>query len=163
MHMRPTCNGNTVLQCLERRNAIKICNEIMFNFYPGLPHMYCIEVPWLQATQYVQSEPHQRLIGLFHFLLFSSKKTTCTSSNRAGVACQTLNWQYSSMHKTYPYFKHTTIASSGGFSVTGTNWVLHDIVCNNTVNSLTCYELLLPPHTWCGVLPARGHQCCASD
>ena len=32
-------NGNTALQCLECNNAVEICNRIMFDFYPGLPHM----------------------------------------------------------------------------------------------------------------------------
>ena len=34
--MSPTCNGSTVF---ERSNAIKIRNEIMFDFYPGLPQI----------------------------------------------------------------------------------------------------------------------------
>ena len=38
--MTPTGNGSTVLQHFECGNAIELCNRIMFNFYPGLPHMY---------------------------------------------------------------------------------------------------------------------------
>ena len=37
--MSPTLNGSTALQCFERGNAVEIRNGIMFDFYPGLPHM----------------------------------------------------------------------------------------------------------------------------
>ena len=36
--MTPTFSGISVLERFERSNAIEICNEIMFDFYPGLPH-----------------------------------------------------------------------------------------------------------------------------
>ena len=38
--MSPACNGSTALQRFKRGNAIAIHNRIMFDFYPGLPHMY---------------------------------------------------------------------------------------------------------------------------
>ena len=38
--MSPTLNGSSALQRFERSNAIEISNTIMFDFYPGLPHMY---------------------------------------------------------------------------------------------------------------------------
>ena len=38
--MGPTLNGSTALQRFKRSNAVEICNGIMFNFYPGLPHIY---------------------------------------------------------------------------------------------------------------------------
>ena len=37
--MSPTLNGSSVLQCFEHGNTVKIHNGIMFDFYPGLPHM----------------------------------------------------------------------------------------------------------------------------
>ena len=37
--MSPTVNGSSALQRFERSNAIEIRNGIMFNFYPGLPHI----------------------------------------------------------------------------------------------------------------------------
>ena len=37
--MSPALNGSTALQHFERGNAVEIHNGIMFNFYPGLPHM----------------------------------------------------------------------------------------------------------------------------
>ena len=40
--MGPTPNGSSALQRFERSNALEIRNRIMFNFYPGLPHMYSI-------------------------------------------------------------------------------------------------------------------------
>ena len=38
--MSPACNGSTALQRFECSNAIEIRNGIMFDFYPGLPHIY---------------------------------------------------------------------------------------------------------------------------
>ena len=35
----PSLNGSSVLEHFKRSNAIEIRNEIMFDFYPGLPHM----------------------------------------------------------------------------------------------------------------------------
>ena len=39
VRMGPTCNGSTALQRFVRGNVLEICNGIMFNSYPGLPHM----------------------------------------------------------------------------------------------------------------------------
>ena len=41
--MSPVLNGSTALQRFERSKAIEIQNRIMFNFYPGLPHMHAME------------------------------------------------------------------------------------------------------------------------
>ena len=35
----PSLNGSSVLEHFNSSNAIEIRNEIMFDFYPGLPHM----------------------------------------------------------------------------------------------------------------------------
>ena len=35
--MSPAVNGSPTLQCFERGNSVKICNRMMFDFYPGLP------------------------------------------------------------------------------------------------------------------------------
>ena len=37
--MSPTHNESTVVQCFEGDNAIEMRNKIVFDFYPGLPHM----------------------------------------------------------------------------------------------------------------------------
>ena len=42
--MSPALNGNTAVQHLERGNVLEIHNGIMFDFYPGLPHMSSVEV-----------------------------------------------------------------------------------------------------------------------
>ena len=42
--MSPACNKSTVLQRFERGNVLEIRSGIMFDFYPGLPHMYFVEV-----------------------------------------------------------------------------------------------------------------------
>ena len=42
VHMGPTPNRSSALQRFECVNALEIRNGIMFNFYPGLPHIYTI-------------------------------------------------------------------------------------------------------------------------
>ena len=41
-HISPTLNGSSVVEHFERSNGIEIHNEIMFNFYLGLPHNYIL-------------------------------------------------------------------------------------------------------------------------
>ena len=41
--MNPALNGRTTLQHFERDNTVEICNGMMFNFYPGLPHMNLVK------------------------------------------------------------------------------------------------------------------------
>ena len=38
--MSATLNGSSTLERFERSNMIEICDGIMFDFYPGLPHIY---------------------------------------------------------------------------------------------------------------------------
>ena len=38
--MSPALNGSSTLERFEQSNASEIRNGIMFDFYPGLPHMY---------------------------------------------------------------------------------------------------------------------------
>ena len=38
--MSPALNESSALQHIELGNAVKIRNEIMFDFYLGLPHMH---------------------------------------------------------------------------------------------------------------------------
>ena len=38
--MSTALNENTVLQLFKSGNAVEIRNGKMFDFYPGLPHMY---------------------------------------------------------------------------------------------------------------------------
>ena len=40
VHVSPAFNGSTALQCFECGNGVEIRNGIMFDFYPGLPHMH---------------------------------------------------------------------------------------------------------------------------
>ena len=37
--MSPALNGNSALLRFERSNTVEIRNGIMFDFYPGLPHI----------------------------------------------------------------------------------------------------------------------------
>ena len=41
--MSPTLNGSSVLQHFECGNAVELRNRIMFNLYPGLPHLLYIK------------------------------------------------------------------------------------------------------------------------
>ena len=38
--MSPALNGSSTLERFERSDASEIRNRIMFDFYPGLPHVY---------------------------------------------------------------------------------------------------------------------------
>ena len=40
--MSPTLNGSSALEDFERSNAIELRNGIVFNFYPGLPHVHIV-------------------------------------------------------------------------------------------------------------------------
>ena len=42
--MSPALNESSALQRFEHGNAVKIPNEIMFDFYPGLPHIVTLFV-----------------------------------------------------------------------------------------------------------------------
>ena len=42
--MSPTRNGSSALQRFEHGNAFEIRNRIMFDFYPGLPHILVVVV-----------------------------------------------------------------------------------------------------------------------
>ena len=37
--MSPTLSGSSVLWHVKLGDALEICDGIIFNFYPGLPHM----------------------------------------------------------------------------------------------------------------------------
>ena len=47
--MSPDLNRNTALQHFKRGNAVEICNGIMFDFNPGLPHILKCEVKNMMA------------------------------------------------------------------------------------------------------------------
>ena len=51
--MSSALNGSLALQLFECGNMVKICNGIMFDFYPGLPQMY---VPELMRDTYSSTE-----------------------------------------------------------------------------------------------------------
>ena len=50
-HVSPTLNGSSALQRFERGNAIEICYGIMFDLYPGLPHMHAYNAPYFHFYQ----------------------------------------------------------------------------------------------------------------
>ena len=44
--MNPTCNGTSEIQHFERTDAIEIRDGIVFVFYPGLPHIYMLDIAY---------------------------------------------------------------------------------------------------------------------
>ena len=50
-HISPTLYGSSALQYFKHDNVIEICNRVMFDFYPRLPHIYiiytCTAIEWL--------------------------------------------------------------------------------------------------------------------
>ena len=59
--MSSSLNESSALERIERGYAIEIRNRIMFNFYPGLPHMivahsYCNKLlAWMTLSHVVMS------------------------------------------------------------------------------------------------------------
>ena len=51
-HMSPALKGSYVLQRFERGNAVKICNDIMFDFYTELTHKIFIHLSTTQWLNY---------------------------------------------------------------------------------------------------------------
>ena len=39
VHMSPALSGSSVLEWFKCGNVIEMCSGIMFDFYPGLPHV----------------------------------------------------------------------------------------------------------------------------
>ena len=56
--MIPTLNGSSALERYKHGNAIETHNRIMFDFYPGLPHVICLLCSggaclWIWETMFV--------------------------------------------------------------------------------------------------------------
>ena len=63
-----TLNGSFALQCFNGSNAIKIRSGIMFDFYPGLPHIHvcgsislCLEDPNINSVTMSRAHKNRRL------------------------------------------------------------------------------------------------------
>ena len=74
--MSPTLNGSSVLERYECGNAIKIQNEIMFNFYPGLPHI-CNHCVTFHIT--TQEDSHYTCI-LWLYIACTQTLSRCTQT-----------------------------------------------------------------------------------
>ena len=57
--MSPAVNGSTVLQCFKRGSAVEIHNIIMFDFYPGLPHMELARIVVHVIVRLITNQYHQ--------------------------------------------------------------------------------------------------------
>ena len=88
--MSPALNGSSVLQHFERSNAIKICNGIMFDFYPGLPHIVLQQMCLLASSCFTscnRSDPSvlvagSHVVGLKYLKYwYSSWKTQLLKNN----------------------------------------------------------------------------------
>ena len=51
--MSPALNGSSALQCFECSNAIEIRNGIMFDFYPGMPHIEMCNIMYYMHMYYI--------------------------------------------------------------------------------------------------------------
>ena len=60
--MNPAPNGSSTLQHFERGDAIEIRNRMMFDFYPGLPHIiHSLSIP-AHSTHLIKV-----CVGCFHY------------------------------------------------------------------------------------------------
>ena len=53
--MSPALNGSSALQRFERSNAIELRNGILFDFYPGLPHILYVYILCMYNKSYLLS------------------------------------------------------------------------------------------------------------
>ena len=72
--MSPALSGSSVLQCFERSNAVEIHNKIMFNFYPGLPHIYTINIAYTRLKN--------NLLSVYTRGMQLAKAHSCTHKQR---------------------------------------------------------------------------------
>ena len=49
----PALNGSSALECFEHSNASEIRNRIIFDFYPGLPHvlLLCLQQRYARSIK----------------------------------------------------------------------------------------------------------------
>ena len=64
VHMSPAINRNSVIRHFESSGAIKICDEITFDFYTGLPHVYVAWVDEMFMWYYILLDINCTLIRL---------------------------------------------------------------------------------------------------
>ena len=67
-HMSPALNGSSTLEHFKRSNASEIRNGIMFDFYPGLPHV------WINRDLYADYTNQEYRAS---FAVHSSSGLTC--------------------------------------------------------------------------------------
>ena len=51
-------NGNSALQHFERSNMVKICNGIMYDFYPRLPHVVISDIACIGTSDTILFPEH---------------------------------------------------------------------------------------------------------
>ena len=81
--MSPTLNGSFVLQRFKRSNTVELCNGMMFNFYPGLPHVHTLHTVCTYSVQcmYIQLASYPGHVGGRKSGLVS---TVCACANNSG-------------------------------------------------------------------------------
>ena len=62
--MSPVLNGSSALQWFECSNAIEIHNRIMFDFYPGLPHIVSVEKHKIMKLMQVSLQTYIRILTI---------------------------------------------------------------------------------------------------
>ena len=109
-HMSPALKGSYVLQRFERGNAVKICNDIMFDIYTELTHKIFIH---LSTTQWLN---YWLMFVFFHKV---------TGSDRRALLSQEWSWTVSYIRYSYTFQLRTLMNT----------WHSHTACMSLTLNS----------------------------
>ena len=77
--MRPALNGSTALQRFKHGNMVEIHNGIIFDFYPGLPHMCSHgshDLHLLSLQVYTDGQEHM----MMSFFIGGGEEEECVTS-----------------------------------------------------------------------------------
>ena len=115
--MSPTLNGSSALQRFERGNTVKIHNR-MFDFYPGLPHMwwsrveiehysvtYLIALPCPKLRASIKGGAHTRCIDVSIYRMCTSPAFNGSSA----LQCFKCSEIHNRILDFYPGLPHITV------------------------------------------------------
>ena len=74
--MSPTPSGSLVLQHVKVSGALEICDGIIFDFYPGLPHIRC---EWLKSSAYSWMHCYETILHCFSLSVSLASNNNGTS------------------------------------------------------------------------------------
>ena len=64
-----TLNRSFALQCFKRSNTVQICNGVMLDFYPGLPHMFTYVFEYTYSLLHMQAQRTPVLFSMVSAIL----------------------------------------------------------------------------------------------